>query len=131
MSYQRRVLFQECDPAGILFFARVFDYCHEALQSFLVQKEIGYQDWFSSPEYAIPLVHSEAFFKAPIQPDELLNIEVKVSHLGNSSIQFSYLLKTAAAGVICAECKTAHVFVGKSTLAKIEMPKLIKSKLEF
>ncbi len=129
MGYQRKILFQECDPAGILFFARVFDLCHESLQAFVCEKGIKYRDWFESSDFAVPLVHAEAFFKAPIFPNMLLDIEVKVSHLGKSSIQLTYKLCKQETGEVCAEAKTAHVFVDKKSFEKIDLPSELKNKL--
>ena len=65
--YPHRGRFQDIDAAGILFFARNFDYFHDAYLAFLEHLEMPLHEHLDGAEFVIPLVHAEADFAKPIR----------------------------------------------------------------
>ena len=70
-SLQKKINFYDCDPAGILFFARVFELCHacyeEMINSFKLEA-----DYWSNDSYIVPIIHSEAKYRNPF-----MNVKMK------------------------------------------------------
>ena len=54
------VRFQDVDAAGVLFFGRIFDYCHHAYEELIESSGVDRAHYFSRAEYLVPIVHAEA-----------------------------------------------------------------------
>lgn len=83
-----RVAWGDCDPAGILYTPRVFDYCNETLEGW-------YRDVLGAPWMEMvkagtgsPMVHVECDFLRPMPPDLELTVSVRIERLGSASITF-------------------------------------------
>ena len=68
MSFKKsiNIHFDECDPAGIVFFAHHFRLAHQVIEAFVQNQGVSWNEWFASPDYGVPLVHVEADYKAPM-----------------------------------------------------------------
>lgn len=103
--------FFDCDPAGILFFGRVFELCHSAYEDLIKSFNLGF-DYWNNDKYVVPIIHTEADYLLPLKPGEKYLIEVSVSKLKESSFELNYLCKNEN-GKITNEVKTVHVFVDR------------------
>ncbi|MBI2235413.1 MAG: acyl-CoA thioesterase [Magnetospirillum sp.] len=94
-----RVSWGDCDPAGILYTPRVFDYCTEALEVFY--RTVLETDWITMTRrhnMGSPMVHASCDYLKPMPPDLELAVEVRLAKLGASSLTFA-LTGRAADGV--------------------------------
>jgi 4-hydroxybenzoyl-CoA thioesterase len=86
-----RVAWGDCDPAGILFTPRVFDYCTEALECFY--RDVLDADWpnlVRQRHMGSPMVHVECDFLAPMPPDLELAVELGIDKLGTASLTYVF-----------------------------------------
>ena len=83
--HERPVRFEDVDAAGIVFFARFFGYCHEAMEALLGAVPGGYAALILGRKIGFPAVHVEADFAAPLRFGDVARIEVLVEHIGTSS----------------------------------------------
>src|SRR4029453_13963642 len=90
--YERPVRFEDVDAAGIVFFARYLNYCHEAMESFFGALDGGYVRLITQRHIGLPAVHVEINFPAPLRYGDLARIEVTVLHIGNKSTKLRYAL---------------------------------------
>lgn len=119
------VSFSDADPAGIVFFANIFNYAHKALELFKASQK-SWDGWFNDPKVGWPLRHAEAEFFAPIRVGRYIKTVLYLDKQGNNSICFRCMIyqeipqaKVAdAAGdepplkeILCATVKTVHVQV--------------------
>ncbi|NWF88536.1 MAG: acyl-CoA thioesterase [Ignavibacteriaceae bacterium] len=113
---KRKINFYDCDAAGILFYARIYELCHsvyeEMIQSFNLK-----EDYWSNEDYVVPIIHSEANYKKPLVYNSFVEIELSVRTLSTSAFKLFYSCKNEA-GEICVEVETTHVFVDKKTWKK-------------
>ena len=123
-----KINFFECDPAGILFFARVFNICHSVYEA-MIQSFSLKEDYWNNSEYVVPISSSEAKYLKPIKYGETITIELNVVQIRNSSFELGYLCKNES-GEVCVKIKTIHVFVDKQTWKKKEISKKVKAGLE-
>ena len=122
--------FQHCDPAGILFYPKIYELAHETLESFVESHFSSYNIWFSHPEYAVPIVHAEADFKIPMKLNNEITVEVYKTHQGESSLQFEFHFKKTNGDKLltCALVKSVHCFIDKKTMKKTAIPESIAKK---
>jgi 4-hydroxybenzoyl-CoA thioesterase len=96
--YERSVRFEEVDAAGIVFFARYLNYCHEAMEAFFAPLDGGYVRLVNERKIGLPAVHVEIDFTAPLRYGDALRIEVTIPHVGRSSTKLRYALIRARDG---------------------------------
>jgi len=118
-----RVRFHEIDRAGIAYFARSFQYCHEAFEDMLSRAlKTDLERFFRESTWMLPLVHAESDYAAPIVLGQDLRIELRVAHLGKSSVVFSYRVVGEPDGVERAKVKLVHACVEREGFRKRPLP---------
>lgn len=126
-SIQKKINFYDCDPAGILFFARVYELCHACYEALIESFNLD-EDYWSNDSYIVPIIHSEAKYRNPFTYGQTANIELKVANLKTSSFELQYECKNEK-GEICTEVKTVHVLIDKNSWKKKPMNEGIKKGL--
>ncbi len=131
MSFEKpfHAHFDECDPAGIIFFGNHFKLAHRAIEGFVMNAGIAWKDWFESENFGVPLVHAEADYKSPMRQGHKFLARVRIARLGDSSVEFETIFEKAN-GDTCSVVKTVHVFINTSSMKKQSIPKDIREKLE-
>ena len=82
------IRFGDCDPAGVVYFPRFFDWFHQAMETWFDESlEYAYAS-FIHQGWGLPTVHTEADYKAPCGFGERVTVELRVPKLGGSSITF-------------------------------------------
>lgn len=127
-TVKRRINFYDCDPAGIIFFSRVFDFAHSAYEQ-VIQLIDQQEDYWNNEKYVVPIIKSDSTYIKPMKYGDSININVNVSELRTSSFELSYNMVSAEGELLCS-VKTVHVFVDKKSWEKIKIPEYIKNKLE-
>ncbi len=118
-----RIRFHDCDPAGILFFGRVYELCHFAYEEMIAGFDLN-ENYWDNEEYIVPIIRSEAHYHLPMKHGEEISISIAVKTLKASSFELEYLL-TNADNAECVQVNTVHVFVDKSSWKKKAMSKEI------
>jgi 1,4-dihydroxy-2-naphthoyl-CoA hydrolase len=126
-SIKKKINFYDCDPAGILFFARIYELCHSCYEAMIESFNLENNYW-SNDDYIVPIIHSEAKYRNPFAYGQTANIELKVTSLKNSSFELRYECKNER-GNLCTEVKTVHVSVDKNTWKKKPLTEEIKNGL--
>lgn len=124
--------FGECDPQGILYFARVSEMAHEMLEEFVAGTSLGWKGWFRSAEFAVPLKNVNVDFSAPMRAGEWVTARLIVAETGDSSVVFQsefYIGGGSDGEKLAAVVKTVHVFVSQSEFKKIAIPASVKAIL--
>ncbi len=128
IKIRRKINFYDCDPAGILFYARIFDLCHSAYEELIASFGI-YDDYWGTGDYVVPIIHSEATYQKPIKFGDQIIIELNVSELKSTSFILEYNCVNEA-GELCCKVKTIHVFVDKNAWQKTQLTTVLKEGLE-
>ncbi len=119
LTYKKKIHFYDCDPAGIMFYARIYEVCHSAYEELIENFDLK-ENYWNNEEYVTPIIKSEAIYKNPIVNGDIIEVKLKVSNLKKSSFELSYTCINQK-GKICAEVKTVHVFVNRKLWKKTEM----------
>jgi 4-hydroxybenzoyl-CoA thioesterase len=91
------VRFGDCDPAGIVYFPRYFDYFHQAMETwFDALGGPAYAAFITQQRRGLPTVHTEADFASPARFGEALVIELRVLRIGRTSMEIAFVVRGAA-----------------------------------
>ncbi|MBK6690947.1 MAG: acyl-CoA thioesterase [Myxococcales bacterium] len=89
-AYERKVHFEDVDAAGIVFFARYLNYCHEAMEAFFGPLEGGYERLITERHIGLPAVHVEVDYRGPLRYGDQVTLHVTIPHVGRSSTKLKY-----------------------------------------
>ena len=128
-EHEVTVRFHEVDRAGIVFFGRVFEYCHTAFEEFLAAAADGLASVFDQEGWGMPLVHAEADYQRPMKMGDRIKVELRVDRLGSTSITFGFTL-VGADGTQRANAQLVHAFVDLERFQKRSVPETITRALE-
>ena len=113
---KRKINFYDCDPAGILFYAKIYELCHSAYEEMIQSFGLN-ENYWTNEDYVVPIIHSEATYHKPLLYDSFVEIELSVSSISSSAFKLTYTCKNDN-GELCVEVLTTHVFVDKKTWKK-------------
>ncbi len=128
--YRRAVRFEEVDAAGIAFFARFFNWCHEAMERFFDGVPGGYVDLITRRRIGFPAVHLTADWKTPLRYGDVANIEIAVAKLGTTSATLRYVLTRESDGAHVATIEHVTVATDLDTMTKLPLPDDCRALLE-
>jgi YbgC/YbaW family acyl-CoA thioester hydrolase len=127
-AHASRVRFHQADPAGVLFYGRVFELVNDAYEELVRAAGFVYDDHFGMLDYATPVVHVEADYKRPMAAGESLQVEITVTRIGRASFTLGFRIL----GTDDAERATGnviHAFVSAATFRTIEIPEAVRDGL--
>lgn len=125
------VRFGDADPAGIMYFPKVFEFAHEAFEDFVDVCGIGWKNWFRAGPYIVPIRQVSAEFLRPFFPGRKYRVRGRVSKLGASSFEMSYEFQSFEAEPVAhARVQMVHVFADSATKMKMPIPAEIRSKMK-
>jgi len=127
-THQVTARFFHVDRAGIIFFGRIFEYCHIVFEEMLAQVFERVAPTFEEHDFGMPIVHCEADFKRPMNMEDRLNISVEVSQLSERSITFEYTV-LGQKGDVRATAQIKHAFVRLSTFESCGPPEILTNGL--
>ena len=84
------VRFQDVDAAGVLFFGRIYDYCHHAYEEMMESEGVDRALYFAGASYLVPIAHSEADYRKPIRHGERIQVRIDVTRVGKASFTLRY-----------------------------------------
>jgi len=124
-----QVRFGHVDPAGIVYFPRIYDYVHDVFEE-LWEKHVGerYYRILCDDKVGFPLAHSEVDFKSPLRFGDRPVVRVTCFHLGRSSLGLRYVFEID--GRVCVDARMTTVCVDLSTMKSIEMPARYRARFE-
>lgn len=128
-EHQLRVRFQHTDPAGIVFFANILVYCHEAYEELMRAGGMPLEELIMNREQALPLGHAEATFKRPFRAGQLVTVRVTVARIGDRSFRLEYDLFDEKA-LHLATAATVHVAVDSKTGLSMGLSQPLRELLE-
>ena len=86
---QKRVRFQHCDPAGIVFYPQYFVLLHEVQEDFLAH--IGFAEHaLIASGIGLPIVDMKAEFLGMCRHGDMLTLSLTLTRIGNASLAMHY-----------------------------------------
>lgn len=84
---EKKIRFQHCDPAEIVFYPQYFVLFHELIEDwFTIGLNTDYARFVSEQRLGVPTVRIECEFLRPSKMGDLLDLRLLVQRLGSSSL---------------------------------------------
>lgn len=123
------VRFHEIDRAGIVYFATIFQYCHEAYEDLLVELVGNLEEFFRATDWGLPLVHAEADYAQPLRLGDRVKIALRPARVGEKSVTYEYTLTDEATGAHRATVRLVHACCTVPGFASRPLPDSVREGL--
>ena len=126
---QLQVRFGDVDPAGIVYFPKIYDFIHEAFEE-LWDVHVGrrYYHLIGEEQLGFPLVHSDVNFKHPLRFGDRPLVRVTCFEIGHSSIGLHY--RFFLDETLCVDARNTVVCVELDELKSIAIPEEYRVRFE-
>ena len=120
-TLQQKVRFGDVDPAGIVYFPRIYDYIHEAFEELWeVHVGVRYYQLLLERRTGFPLVHSEVDFRAPLRFGDRPIVRITCTGLGETSLGLHYVYEVDDR--VCVDARHTTVCVNTKTMKPQTLP---------
>jgi len=126
--YYLRVRYGECDAQKVVFNARYADYIDLATTEFV--RALGFGEALANGILDYQLVKLAVEWKAPARYDQVLELSVHATRLGNTSFTLATEFRVAARPEIIVTAETVNVVVEAHTLRKTPLPPDFRAALD-
>ena len=125
--YYLRVRYSECDAQKVVFNARYANYVDVAVAEYF--RVLGYEKEMQSGELDYQLVKQTLEWRGPARYDQVLDISVAASHIGNTSFTLRVEFRIAGREDVIVTTETVYVHVDTHTLTKAPLPQRLREAL--
>ncbi len=126
VGISRRVLLNDVDAAGVVFYARVMAMAHEAYEEAMAGAGLALDELMRA-RIGLPLVHAEADFSSPLRHGETVTLRVACTRVGERSV--SMRIELAVGPRAAAVVTHVHACVDMDRLASRPIPAEMRAKL--
>lgn len=125
-SLQYTISLSDSDISGAIYFPKFFDLSVRTWEAFLTSKQMSLQKCFQCGTF-MPVVTSCGTFYLPVRFGDVMEIDLFVKDVGNSSLTLHYEFLNNS-GVVCATTTITHVTVNNQ-MEPISIPKALQAIL--
>ena len=128
-SRERLIRFSHCDPAGIVYFVNFFDMVGGVVEDWF-REAVGlpFQEMHLERRVGFPIVSTGCEFFRPARLGDTLRLELSISKLGRSSIEFSVLGAVGGEEKFRARHKVAMVSL--ATFRSLPIPDDMRQRMQ-
>ena len=123
------VRFAHVDAAGIVYFSRIFEFCHAAYEELLSACGYPLPEFFKSLGWGMPLVHAEADFKRPLRLGDCITVGIQLLSVSTSAFTLNFTLCDQHSTLL-ASVQHVHVAIDLSTRDKKPLPEAFIQSLK-
>ena len=121
------VRFEDVDFARVVFFPRIFNYCHQAFEDFFdAAVGVTYAQMLQKRKIGYPSVHAEADFKHPLRFGDTARIVMETIKLSSKSITSRYRIYLGDTRTLCAEVEIVTVPIDMDTFKARQVPEDVR-----
>lgn len=131
-----KVMFQHCDPAGIVFYPRYFEMINATVEDFFEEAVglsfaamHGVAATGEAAGFGIPAARVGATFLAPSRLGEVLDVRLAIARLGRTALDFR-LTALGGDGAARVEAELTIVHVDRSVLRPAPWGAALRTRFE-
>lgn len=129
--HEQLIRFSHCDPAGIVYFPRFFDLAHATMEDWLAQGlGQGLPVLIGERRIGTPTVSIQCDFAKTLRIGDTLRFELRVTKLGNASVQLAYSGKKEKGGEEHLSIRQTIVFMDLAAQRAMAIPADLRPKIE-
>jgi 4-hydroxybenzoyl-CoA thioesterase len=127
-SRERLIRFSHCDPAGIVYFVNFFDMVGGVVEDWF-REAVGlpFQEMHLERRVGFPIVNTGCEFFRPAHLGDTLRLELAITRLGRSSIEFTVRGAVGAEEKFRARHKVAMVSL--ESFRALPIPEEMRAKM--
>ena len=126
---ERLIRFSHCDPAGIVYFVNFFDMVGGVVEDwFRDAVELPFQEMHLERRIGFPIVNTGCEFFRPAHLGDTLRLELAISKLGRSSIEF--LVRGSVGGEEKFRAKHKVALVSLDSWRALPIPADMRAKMQ-
>lgn len=128
-AIERLIRFSHCDPAGIVYFVNFFDMINAIVEDWFADAiGLPFQEMHLVRKVGFPIVNTNCEFVRPCRLGDRLRIELRIAHLGRSSLEFLIEGMVGDEEKFRARHKTAMVSL--ETFRPMPIPDELRARME-
>ena len=121
------VRFEDVDFARVVFFPRIFNYCHQVFEDFFgAAVGVSYAQMLQKRKIGYPSVHAEADFKHPLRFGDTARIVMETIKLSSKSITSRYRIYLGDSRTLCAEVEIVTVPIDMDSFKARQVPEDVR-----
>ena len=125
------VRFGHIDSAGIVYYPRLVNYLHVAMEEFFgAILETDYPRFLAEHRLGLPAARLEIDFLRPLRYGDHIQVEVAIEKVGTSSIVWCYQIFRPDEEEPAAQARVVTVNVDMDTFDKQPVPDWLRERLE-
>ena len=122
-SYSRRIYLGDTDAAGVVYFAKGLEICHEAYEESLADTEIEIGKMLNDGVVGLPITHAEIDFFKPLFCGDLLQIQLSSNLISKSEFAIAYqVFNINNLEKALIKAKTYHVCINPLARVRVDLP---------
>ncbi len=123
--------FGDVDPAGILYYPRLYHYLHMAMEeAFAAELGVGYAELVGQRRRGFPTVSVETDFRRPLAHGDEIEVELAVERVGRSSCAWRYRVFRSGESEPAVESRHVTANMDLDTGRALEIPTELRAALE-
>lgn len=124
-----QVRFGHVDPAGIVYFPRIFDYLHDVFEE-VWERHVGtrYYHLLLERRVGFPLVHCDVDFRSTLRFGDRPLARVTCFRLGRSSLGLRYVI--CKQGRVCVDARLVTACIDTDTMETLPIPAEFRTRFE-
>jgi 1,4-dihydroxy-2-naphthoyl-CoA hydrolase len=123
----RRILLNDVDAAGVVFYARIMAMAHEAYEAAMARAGLALDQLIRDGRLGLPLVHAEADFSRPLTHGEMVETRVALERVGEKSV--TVRIEFNVGGQPAAVVRQVHACVDMDRRESVPVPEDMRAKL--
>jgi acyl-CoA thioesterase FadM len=119
----RTIRFQDVDAAGIIFYPRLIEYCHDLLVAFFAASGCPLEKALKDKTWGSPIRHAEADYFRPLRFADRVEVALVKAHVEPSEVALGFrIARVSALDEPCTIVQSVHTFVNMETFRRSEVP---------
>lgn len=129
-AQDRQIRFQDVDAAGIIFYPRLLEYCHDLLVDFFAVSGVPLPEVLRAPTWVSPIRHAEVDYFKPLRFGDPVEIALVSAHLSPSEVTLGFrVARRGGSEEVCAVAQSVHTFVDPNTFKRVALPEPLRAAL--
>lgn len=122
-NYSRRIYLGDTDAAGVIYFARGIEICHEAYEESLAEAGISLKQILREKKFALPIRHAEIDFLRPLFCDDQIQIHLVAHQINQSEFAIAYqIFASSNLSQVLVKAHTRHVCINPHQRTRLDLP---------
>lgn len=125
-NYLRQIYLSDTDAAGVVYFAKGLEICHQAYEESLTHGGISLSQMIQAGKAALPIIHAEIDFLHPLFCGDRIQISLATNLINDCEFAIAYQISPVDnLAKILVKAQTRHVCINPQIRQRINLPAII------